>query len=508
MPAPLSILSPSGIPARQALALRDYVAGSAIGPNQNFRPRPRSADFDIRRAVATIVGRCRDQAKNNPSIAGAIRRIVNNAVRFGIRPQFQFKAADGRLDSQGNRAWETLFARWARYADATGKKSYWKMQRLGLAQMWPDGGFFLHRVFDDSIPGIPPLRLEMLERDHIDRTVDGPLSNGNTARGGREFDDMGRLVAIHLFRHHPGDYQAGRSSLRSERIPASELIDVYDQEWISQTMPVPWLAAVVIEAYNLSEFRDYAMIAAKLETAFGMFIKSNYPDTGFPGIGLQQVPGQAAGSEWPTTWANMPDYIEPGRIQSIPYGTDIVFPGNQRPGPQYEPFVKESRRQQSVGFGMSYEAYANDYTDASYSSARSGSLEERLSYQGLQFFLDEEMNQKVAAWFVESAWIAGLNPTPMPGFRFDPYPYLEAVTPQNPGWTWVDPRADGQASELKIKNALSTHRREAAAQGIDWDESLAELIDEERSLLELDRVRAERVALQNPIKGVSHAAIE
>lgn len=505
------ILAPTGLPARRALAingLREYASGSISGPNQNFRPRPRSADFDIRRAVANIVGRCRDQAKNNPSISGAIRRITNNVVRFGIRPQFQFRQ-NGQPDITGNRAWENLFGRWARYADLTGKKSYWKMQRLGLAQVWPDGGFFLHRTWASkktSIPGIPDLRLEMIERDHLDRTVDGPLVNGNTARGGREFDEDGRVVAYHLFKHHPGDYQAGRSGLHSLRIPAEDIIDVWDQEWISQTMPVPWLAAVVIEAYNLAEFRDYSMIAAKLETAFGMFIKSNYPDMGHPGIGMQQLPGQAAASEWPTSWEDMPDYIEPGRIQSIPYGTDIVFPSNNRPGPQYEPFVRESRRQQAVGLGMSYEAYAADYTAASYSSARSGSLEERLSYQGMQFFLDEEMNQKVCAWFIEAAWLAGLNPTAMPGYRFDPYPYLEAVTPQNPGWSWVDPYKDGQSSELKIKSALSNHRREAAAQGIDFDENLDELMAIETRLLELDKIRAQRAALQQPPTEVANNA--
>lgn len=492
----VELLAPSGLPARRQVALdqaRTYAAGLTGGANANYRPRPRSADFDIRRAVANIIGRCRDQAQNNPSIAGAITRIVNNAVRFGIRPQFQFRDRSGRLDTAGNQAWEQLFGRWARYADVTGKKSFWKMQRLILSQLWPDGGCFLHRTFDDTVPGVPPLHLELLELDHLDRAVDGVLANGNRARAGKEYDDRGRLAALHLFRDHPGDYQAGRASRDSVRIPASEILDVYDQVRISQTMAVPWLAAVVIEAYNLAEFRDYSMVAAKLETAFGMFIKSAYPDTGHPGIGLQ--PGQTA---WPTGWGDVPEYIDPGRIQSLPYGTDIVFPSNNRPGPQYQDFVRESRRTQSVGLGMSYEAYANDYTDASYSSARSGSLEERLGYQGLQFFLNEEVNQRVAAWFVESAWLAGLNPTAMPGYRFDPYPYHEAVSPQNPGWSWVDPYKDGQASELKIRNALSTHRREAAAQGIDWDENLAELIDEEVRLLELDRVRAERAALAAP----------
>lgn len=473
---------------------RTYVAGQLDGSTQNFRPTPRTLDSDIKRGLRTIIGRCRDQAQNNPNIRGAIRRISNNVVRSGISPQFQFRDRSGKIDSTGNQAWEALFARWARYADITGKKSYWKMQRLTLEHMWIDGEIFIHRVYDDSIPGIPPLRLEMLERDHLDLSVDGVQANGNVARQGKEYDAGGRCVAYHLYNHHPGDYQIGRKQLKSTRIPASDIINVWDQERISQTMGVSWLAAIVLEAYNLSEFRDYAMIAAKLETAFGIFVKSNFPDTGYPGVGLPQNAGQGE-SPWPTTWDNMPDYIEPGRIQAVPYGTDIVFPGNNRPGPQYEPFVKESRRTQSVGFGMSYEAHANDYTDASYSSTRSGSLEERLTYQGLQLFLDEEQNQKIAAWFVESCWLSGLNPTVLPDFARNPWPHLEAVSPQNPGWTWVDPYKDGQASQLKISEALTTRRREAASQGVDWDENLTELMEEESRLAPLYELRAKNAAI-------------
>lgn len=505
-----TILDRTGQPARKALTLaayRTYVAGQLAGANQNFRPRARSADADIKRGLKTILGRCRDQAQNNPSINGAIRRITNNVVRSGIRPQFQFRNPAGRLNSEGNRAWELLFGRWARYADVTGKKSFWQMQRLTLSQMWADGELLIHRTWDDSIPGIPPLRLEMIERDHLDLTVDGEQANGNIARQGKEYNGLGRCVAYHLFRHHPGDYQAGRATLRSERIPAADIIDVYSQERISQTMGVSWLAAIVMEAYDLEDYRAYERIGAKLAAAFGIFIKSNYPDLGHPGIGLQQIPGQPSMPEWPTTWGNMPDFIEPGRIQGVPYGTDVVIASHNRPGTQYEPYVKESRRTQSTGLGMSYESYANDYTDASYSSARSGSLEERLSYQGMQLFLDEELNQKIAAWFIEAAWLAGLNQTAMPDFAFNPYPYIEAVQPQNPGWSWVDPFKDGQASQLKIAEAMSTRRREAAAQGVDWDENLAELMEEETLLTRLYELRAKNKQTLNPV-AVAPAAAE
>ena len=78
-------------PARQVIAEREargYQAGATGGPNMRFHPRRSTGDADIRRGLRLVVDRCRDQAINNPSIRGAIRRIVNNTVRDGIAPRF------------------------------------------------------------------------------------------------------------------------------------------------------------------------------------------------------------------------------------------------------------------------------------------------------------------------------------------------------------------------------------------------------------------------------------
>jgi len=470
---------------------RSYVAGEKSGANANFRPRPKSADADIRRGIKLIIGRCRDQAQNNPYISGSIRRICNNAIRRGIKPQFRFMAGD-RLDTNANRAWEKMFGRWARYADVTGHDSFWALQRLALAHMWFDGEFFVHRTWDTSINGVVPLRLELLERDHLDTSIHGELNNGNIAKNGIEIDpSTGKPVAYHLFPVHPGDTTPGAITQDSVRVPAEDIIHVFDRQRISQTTGVPWIVAIVMESYDLEDYRAYERIGAKLAAAFGLFVKSSYPELAGGGIGQQ--PGTQNSDD------SLPDYIEPGRIQTLPPGTDITIASHNRPGTQYEPYVKESRRAQSVGAGISYESYANDYTDASYAAARSGALEERLSYSGMQFFINEKLNDRVAAWFVEASWLAGMNPSPLDNFRFDPYPYLEAVTHQDPGWTWVDPLKDGKASQLKIQEVLSTRRREAAAQGYDWDDLLDEAIDEERRLgplIELRRKNEERDAAQ------------
>lgn len=494
-----SIYAPNGLPARQHLAfgeLRGYVAGDISGANQNFRPRRSSADADVRRGMRVVVDRCRDQAINNPSIRGAIRRIVNNVVRDGIAPQFLFRNSQGKLNSGVNKKWSALFLRWAAYAGLNRRQSIWSIQRLGLSQMWSDGEFYIHRSYDTSIPGIPPLRLELIERDMLDLSVDGELENGNIARQGKELDSStGVFVAYHFLGTHPGDYQF-RAKQTKRRILADDIIDVFEADRISQTMGMAWLAAVVMESFDLEDYRAYERIGAKLAAAFGVFVKNNNPGALNPLSGIGAAPGTSLDGEWPVNWGKgMPDYIEPGRIQALPWNTDIVIASHSRPGTQYEPYTKESRRTQSTGLGMSYEAFANDYTDASYSSARSGSLEERLSYKGMQFFLSERMLDQIVRWFIESSWISGVAPHRMSDFSINPYPHLESFVQLNPGWLWVDPRNDTQASAQRIEKVLSSHQREMLPQGASFDDVLEEAMDEETKLTPLYELRAKNARL-------------
>ncbi len=225
---------------------RAYTADSTHDADAAFRPRLRSGDSDVKRAHRLVMARCRDQAQNNPLISGGIERICNNVVRSGIFPLFQFRGTDDKLDRQVNLQWDRLFHRWARYCDATGHDTYGGLQRLGLRHMWSDGQYFIHRVYDDSRPGIIPLRLELLETDQLDSTVDGTLSNGNTARGGIEYHKKTAIpYQYHFHAQHPGDDLAlGRSNTLV--IPAGDIAHIWDRRRISQHAGISWLVAVVI----------------------------------------------------------------------------------------------------------------------------------------------------------------------------------------------------------------------------------------------------------------------
>lgn len=467
--------------------LRSYAAADPGGHNQNWRPRNRSADAEIRRGQKLITARARDLARNNSHVAGAIRRIANNVVRKGIRPQAQFHLSDGKPDAVRNRYVESLFRRWGRYADHAGHDSIAAIQRLVLRHVWADGECLVLRAWDNSLPGIPPLRLEVLECDLLDTRIDGQMTNGNLARRGIEYDSAtNRPLFYHLLDSHPGDHRALGGG-KTIRVPAANVIHVYDRQRSSQTRGISWLAAVLMDAYDLGEYKATEMIGARLAAAFGIFVKNAYPElAGGFGIPGGQV---GAGGQPAADTGKMPDYIEPGRIQALPPGTEIQVASHNRPGTQYEPFIRDNHRGMSVGTGMSYESYSNDYSAASYSSARSASLEERLGYQEQQWFLNEKLNNRVWAWFLDAAYLAGLLPNAR-DYAHDPLPWHEAVIWQNPGWTWVDPLKDSKAVESGIDNATTTRTKTAAQQGEDWeDDVLPTLIHEEEQLARLYELR-------------------
>ena len=477
---------------------RTYAAGQLSGPNQNWRPRNQSADSEIRRGYAWVTARTRDQAQNNPHISGGIERICNNVVRSGIRPQFMFRDSAGVIDRQTNSETEALFLRWAKYADLTRHDSLWALQKLILRHMWIDGQVLIHRVYDRSLPGIVPLRLELLECDHLDPLVDGPMPNGNLARRGIEFNSAGQPVAYHITPYHPGDSLNINIGVTRE-IPASEIIHIWDRRRISQYSGISWLAAIVMEAYDMADYRGIERLGARTAASFTAFVNSNFPDFR---LGSLPAGGQAApvipSAASATSDQAAPTEIEPNRIQYLPASTNVTIASHNRPGSNYEPFVKDSERTQSVGMQMSFEAFSNNYTDGSYASARSGSLEERLSYKGQQTFLNEKANSTIAGWFLEAAWMSNLAPS-MPDYAADPLLYHERVDWQEPGWTWVDPRNDAQAAEKLLALTLDTRRSLASQRGKNFDDVVAAQIEEEKMLLELNELRRKNMILTGEI---------
>ena len=121
---------------------------------------------------------------------------------------------------------------------------------------------------------------------------------------------------------------------------------------------------------------------------------------------------------------------------------------------------------------MSYENFSNDFSTATYSSARSATLEERRGYRVQQDILIRKFLAVLwAEWTNALYWFA---PQMADGHAFT----VEAgrasvpVRWQTPGWQWVDPVKDATASKMKLEMGIISRSRLCAEQGLDYDEEI------------------------------------
>lgn len=438
---------------RKRQALSYYSGASMSGPNRDWRPRNRSEDEAIRQDHAMLRARARDLVRNSSHVSGALRKICNNVIYKGFTPQARLRTNAGKLRETHNPRAEEAWRRWAR------RVSWHEKENLVLRHLWQDGELFVHWFYDEDLQedGIIPLNLELLECDHLDtsRTI---VSGSSNIKQGIEYNAKGEPIAYWLFPEHPGD-NGWLSMAQSKRYPARAVDHIFSRDRISQNRGVPWLSSVIMEMRDFSEYQNAERIAARLAAAFGVFVTTPHPEGAYGGSPIGGEGNQQ-------TVDSLPDYLEPGRIQPVPPGYTIETAKNERPGSTYEPFTKNILRGSSTGFGMSYEAYSNDYTDASYASARSASLEERRGYQVQQALLIRLLHQ--------TAWdrLFGVNSLSRTEGSL---PKKVPVMWQTPGWPWVDPDKDSKAAERDIKNGLNSRHKVCLQRGEDYEEVYEDL---------------------------------
>ncbi len=431
-----------------------YVGARKGGHNAAWRPGRKSADAILRRDNAMLVARARDLAANNGYVDGALDKIVSNVVHMGIWPQMIHARTEEPLN------WlEEAWKAWA------AKVGYVEKQMLVLRHWWVDGEILVHDWLDADWlnNNICPLRLTLHESDVLNETIDGILSDTEYAKRGIVFDLKGDPVRYAFYTAHPGDYLPGM--LDTTSYPADHITHFYLPKRASQTRGVSRLAALIEEIQDLAGYRSSERIAARLAAAFGVFVKT--PDYGStaPNM-LGGLPGGEADGD-----LELSDYIEPGRIQQLPIGTEIQVAKSDRPGTTYEPYLKASLKGQSVGFGLRYGNFSHDYTDSSYSSERSASLDERRGWMGQQFMLNEKLNNPIARKWLEVMYATGLSQ----GLR----PEDVRIVWQNPGWPWIDPTRDAKAAETELAMGVTNRRLICAAKGLDYDEVQKQLKREE-----------------------------
>jgi lambda family phage portal protein len=424
----------------------------------NWYPSSSSINTLLASSLSTLRTRSHDIVRKNPYAANAIESIVSNCIGTGIKPQSKAKNSEFRKNIQD------LWLDWTDEADSAGLCDFYGLQSLILRSVIECGECFVRLKIDKSNSTVP-LKLQILESEHLDSSKDSVLPNGHIIRSGIEFDKTGKRVAYYLYREHPGESSLLTNlNIDSVRIPAKEILHIYKPLRPGQIRGEPWLSNVLLKLHELDQYEDAELVRKKTAAMFAGFVTRLDSESEMFGEGEANNNGTAFAG------------LEPGTMQFLDPGEDVKFSSPADVGGTYEAFIKQQLRAISVGLGITYEQLTGDLSDVNYSSIRAGLVEFRRKCSTLQHNLIVfQLCRPVWSRWIELAILS--DAVEVPG---DPTFSLVKWIPQ--GFAWVDPQKEQNAQMNAVRCGFKSRAEVVSELGYDIEEIDAEIAaDNERA---------------------------
>lgn len=422
----------------------------------------RTAGFGPKAVVAnnatTLRNRARSAVRNDPWAGTAADRLVANMVGTGI----QAKSRNGTdvQKAQIKALWDLQCA----VMDADGVLDFYGQQAL-VAREWAGevGECFARirrRRLSDGLP--VPLQVQLIEAEQVPITWTTTARNGNRVEQGIEFDALGRRVAYWMYREHPGDNSLLVNGSELVRVPADEIIHVFEPLRAGQIRGVPYAASALPRMYHLDTFSDNVLDRMKIANLFTAFLqtKGGEPDAPTPVVSELQTDvsteGVALGG------------LEPGTTVELPPGVEAKFSDPPDAGENYLDFLRGHLMAIAARFGVPYEVLTGDLKDVSDRALRLILNEFRRLIEMRQWlYLIPQFCQRVRVAFLDAAVLSGA--LSLPGYDTRRGEYIDTLwVPQ--GWPYSHPVQDVDADIKAIDRGLTSRSAVVLGKGDDPEE--------------------------------------
>jgi lambda family phage portal protein len=328
-----------------------------------------------------------------------------------------------------------------------------------------------------------PLQLQLLEAEMLPLSKTQIGTSGNQIRCGIEFDAIGRRVAYHFYRNHPGDSTITANQGEIVRVPASEVLHIYRPLRPGQIRGVPWISPALVKLFFLDQYDDAELDRKKVAALFAGFITKTAPEDNLLGEGETDSTGAAIAG------------LSPGTMQVLLPGEDIKFSSPADVGGSYEMFQYRTLLAIAAAMGMPYTNITGDLKAANYSSIRAGTVEFRRRLQQFQFAtLVFQMCRPVWQRWMQTAVLS--DTLSMPGFTANPAQYTKVkwITPK---WEWVDPLKDRQAEQIAQEQGWKSPSDIIEEEGNDVDETYRRIAADQQRIKDLG-IKLGPLAAQTP----------
>lgn len=457
-----------------APAQRMFAAARPSRLNTGWSTLTTSADMESIGSLAALRARSRALVRDNAHAKRAKAVVVNNVIGAGIGMQGSVQNNRGRLVTEVNDAIEGAWSDWcqAENCHIGGALHFSDLERLLLGEVFEAGDVLLriHR----SGRGPVPLSLEVIEAECLADEWEAPNFGGNLVRQGVETDSYHRAVAYWVHEHHPGDPRRGAVPDRLVRIPAEDIIHLRVIDRWPQVRGVPWMHAAMARLFQLGEFQEAAVIAARIGAEKVMVLKETEDGRLAEALGTEENDGTLS---WNSS---------KGQTDILPSGTDLVNWSPEYPHGNYGPFVTAALRDVAAAFGVSYESLSRDYSQSNYSSSRLALLDDRDGWRVLQQWYLRAVRERIHSAWLEAAVLARAIPTISVADYVARPAYYRSATWKPRGWSWVDPTKEVEAYKAAERAGYITKTDVIAQTGNGRD--LEDVIRERRR--ELDALEA------------------
>lgn len=476
----IAAISPQAAYKREAFRqaydwLRNYDAGNYDRPNQNWRVSNQSADVTDRYSRDDVKARARDLERNSDimnSVSGAFKR---NVVGGGFRVQAKTEETD--LNKEIEKAWN----RWCKKqnCDVTGRQSLSQIIRMAVERKKIDGGIlFVKRYTKD---GFVPFKLQMIETDELDSGSVWPKNKGNKVVGGIEYNSWNRPVGYFIKQYDIEGY----GQREPVWIDAKDVIFYFTIRRPTQLREMSDMAQTIPRIRDITEFMTAVSVKQRIEACLAVFIEKALPVTGVGRGNVTQGDRQSYEGK----------LLSPGMIKELNQGDKVQVVNPTGQGADATSFTKLQQRLVGAGQGISYEATSRDMSEATYSSARQGMIEDDLTYGEEKELLLEVMDEIYETFIISAVLCGALS---IPRFWEEKERYLAHEWTQEPR-PWIDPQKEAGADSTALKTGQKTFKQIAAENGRDWRDQ----IDDMAEVLEYGREKG--IDMESIIFGMKEA---
>lgn len=396
-----------------------------------------------------LISASRDIQRNYTVAAWAIRRHLDYCTTF----RFQSRSGDPALD----RRFEALVTEAEKPAnfDAAGRHSRARFTRLAEARAVLDGDIFTYRLNDGTLQAIEADRVKtgIIPAEAIDIERLARMTHGV------ETDDRGRMLAIAVHkRQRTNDFSPTSDLMTFDRMVAAPLVyhhGFFDR--FDQVRGVSPLAPALNNLQDSYEGIDYALARAKVSQLFALAIYRGNPDL------------VSERDENSTNYNKIP--LDGPSVLDLDLGDRAEFLESSTPAAEFQTFQTLVIQLALKALDIPFSFFSENFTN--YSGARQAFLQYERSAQfrqeEIRTFLGWWVQWKAAIWLLDGLisreeWIR---------FRF------EWV---HEGLPWLDPLKETQANLSALSAGLTSRRRICKASGIEWDQIVSELAEEQTAL--------------------------